>query len=273
LHTGTNDRAMGTLRAEMRADELGIVDAAINKAMSAPTRSPDSPAGESGDQPAKAPIAHRRLDALVRICESYLVHGDGARSPDARNHAVVHVEVGDDGVLAGATEAGLPLHHTALQRLLCDARIDLQRLRDGVPLDGGRSIRTVNRRLRRALARRSHGSCEWDGCDERRYVQAHHVWHWEDGGPTDLWNLVNLCWFHHHLVHEGGWSITHDGHGHITTYHRPDGSHLAADRVAVGDLPPLDTHVAPDAIVPRWAGERFDLDACVDATLAFTSTS
>jgi hypothetical protein len=264
---------MGTLRAEMRPDELGIVDAAINKALGgAPKPGPDSPAGESGDQPAKAPIAHRRLDALVRICESYLVHGDGARNPERRNHAVVHLEIDENGTLRGATEGGLPLHGHAVRRLLCDAHIDLNCLRDAVPIGLGRTMRTVNRRLRRALTRRSHGTCEWDGCDERRYLEAHHVWHWEDGGPTDMWNLVNLCWFHHHLVHEGGWTITHDGLGHITAT-RPDGTPLDVSPISIADLPPLDAPLRTEAIVPLWAGERFDLAACVDAVFAFTGRS
>jgi HNH endonuclease len=30
------------------------------------------------------------------------------------------------------------------------------------------------------------------------------VWHWADGGPTDLENLVLLCRTHHRAVHEAG---------------------------------------------------------------------
>ena len=31
---------------------------------------------------------------------------------------------------------------------------------------------------------------------------------WDHGGPTDLDNLLPLCTTHHHLVHEGGWTLT-----------------------------------------------------------------
>ena len=31
--------------------------------------------------------------------------------------------------------------------------------------------------------------------------------HWANGGPTELENLISLCHFHHHVVHEGGWNI------------------------------------------------------------------
>jgi len=37
--------------------------------------------------------------------------------------------------------------------------------------------------------------------------------HWTNGGLTELHNLILLCSFHHHVVHEGGWNIdpsTHD---------------------------------------------------------------
>jgi len=31
--------------------------------------------------------------------------------------------------------------------------------------------------------------------------------HWIKGGPTDLPNLVLLCYRHHWMVHEGGWQV------------------------------------------------------------------
>ena len=50
--------------------------------------------------------------------------------------------------------------------------------------------------------------------------------------------------------------------------YRPDGTELRDDRPRITDLPPLDVDVDTEAIVPRWAGETFDLTACVDATLS-----
>jgi hypothetical protein len=35
----------------------------------------------------------------------------------------------------------------------------------------------------------------------------HHVRHWSKGGTHDPGNLLELCWFHHRLVHEGGWTV------------------------------------------------------------------
>ncbi|MFP3905788.1 MAG: HNH endonuclease signature motif containing protein, partial [Acidimicrobiales bacterium] len=58
-------------------------------------------------------------------------------------------------------------------------------------------------------------ACRGFGC-ERTIRQIHHIHHWSDGGPTNLDNLVGLCWEHHRLVHEGGWNIEGNPNGEIT---------------------------------------------------------
>jgi len=94
------------------------------------------------------------------------------------------------------------------KRLACDARLQLA-VQDacGDALGIGRESKVVPRRIRRLLARRDKGMCRFPGCDATRRLHAHHVIHWLDGGPTELDNLVSLCHFHHHSVHEGGWNI------------------------------------------------------------------
>jgi hypothetical protein len=57
----------------------------------------------------------------------------------------------------------------------------------------------------------------FDDCD------IHHVIHWTRDGVTDLKNLIPLCSLHHHLVHEGGWTLTLQPDRTITLI-RPDGS-------------------------------------------------
>ncbi len=73
-------------------------------------------------------------------------------------------------------------------------------------LGAGRRTRLVSRKLRRALERRDRG-CRFPGCAATRRLHAHHIVHWADGPPTELDNLMLLCTFHHHTVHEGGWRI------------------------------------------------------------------
>ncbi|MDQ6748993.1 MAG: HNH endonuclease, partial [Candidatus Dormibacteraeota bacterium] len=43
-----------------------------------------------------------------------------------------------------------------------------------------------------------------------------HIVHWTRGGPTDLANLVPLCYRHHWMVHEGGWSLVKTDAGILT---------------------------------------------------------
>jgi hypothetical protein len=259
LYIGVDGDGFGTTHARLPIDQHAIVERAIAAAL--------PPVDSSAEE--KMPIARRRAQAYVRICESYLVHGDAARDAPARNNAVVHVEVDPSGAVSGETEAGVPVHPETCRRLLCDAAVQGMLGDLGHPLGCGRSTRTISRKLRRALKKRSGGACEWTGCTERTYVEGHHVVHWEHGGPTELWNLVNLCWHHHHLVHEGGWGLEFDGRAIVRCF-RPDGSQLL-DPIPTVASGSLDFTVKPEAVVPRWAGERFDVEACVDAVLAARS--
>jgi hypothetical protein len=74
----------------------------------------------------------------------------------------------------------------------------------------------------RQLRYRDSG-CRFPGCGARRFTQAHHIVWWGDGGPTGLDNLLLVCFFHHKLVHEHGWSLRRDAGGDVA-WLRPDGS-------------------------------------------------
>lgn len=178
-HLGVDGNGMGTLRARLPIDQHAIVEQAMGKAM---------PSTESS---AEDSIAQRRADALVRICESYLATGDASRAPATRNNAVVHVQVDADGVVSGETESGVPVHPETCRRILCDGSVQGMLGDLTGPIGCGRTTRTISRKLRRAIKKRSGGGCEWIGCSERTYVEAHHVRHWEHGGPTELWNLTH----------------------------------------------------------------------------------
>lgn len=94
------------------------------------------------------------------------------------------------------------------RRIACDARLQVA-VEDAVGAAMGQRLdqRIVNRKLRRLLRRRDHGTCQFPGCGTQRRLHAHHVIHWEHGGPTELENLISLCHRHHRSVHEGGWNI------------------------------------------------------------------
>jgi hypothetical protein len=97
----------------------------------------------------------------------------------------------------------------------CDADVVARIERDGLPVSVGRSRRTVPPALRRLLETRDDHTCCFPGCERRRHLQAHHREHWAHGGETSLDNLVllcyqHLCYQHHRVVHEGGYTV--EGH-------------------------------------------------------------
>lgn len=264
LHTGIDLEAMGTLRARMRPEERELLDTAIAAAMKSMPVDDDS---------AESSSAARRLDALMRICESYLAHGDEQRDGPARHSVVIHVEVDETGIVEAETASGAPLHPDTAERLSCDST--RQTIIHGklMPLATTQASRQPNRALRRWLHKRSGGTCEFAGCDARQYVEVHHVNPVEKGGPTVWWNLAMLCWHHHHLVHEGGYRFECDRAAGVLRCYRPDGALLEATiPISIDPELALEVDVEPeeDAIVPLWSGERFDPSACVDAMLAFT---
>jgi hypothetical protein len=125
--------------------------------------------------------------------------------------------------------------------------------------------------------------CRYPGCHQTRHLKAHHVVSWSLGGRTDLDNLILLCQWHHTAMHEGGVSITQGSEGWVFT--KPDGQpcdwwvsdgnlarHLdfalrRRQQAQHDQLATVDSFQHPDAqtIRPRWAGDRFDLHACVEA--------
>ena len=123
------------------------------------------------------------------------------------------------------TEDGIVLPVSTIRRLCCDAEIIPTVLDgNGVPLDVGRSKRTINRAQRRAL-RAMHRTCINPDCNVPfSQTKAHHIRWWvRDNGPTDISNLAPLCERCHHLVHEGGWTLTMTP-DRIATWTRPDGT-------------------------------------------------
>ena len=161
---------------------------------------------------------------------------------------VVHVDVTD-------RVAGLhlgPLLTDAERRYLtCDATCEVWFQRHGQPIGARRTTRMINRRLRRALEHR-HPTCAVPGCGATRGLHAHHIRHWEDGGPTELANLVLVCPYHHRLHHRGVITIT--GPAHDLTVTDREGRQLSAGSLARPPTKPPPA-VAP---YPGPTGERAD---------------
>jgi uncharacterized protein DUF222/HNH endonuclease len=146
---------------------------------------------------------------------SALAAPPGEHQPEP-DRVVVHVDAAaltSDGRGRSELEDGPVISPETARRLGCDAEVVAQVERDGLSLSAGRKRRTVPPALRRLLEARDRETCCFPGCERRRHLQAHHRHHWAHGGETSLDNLVLLCFHHHRLVHEGGYTIEDDGAG------------------------------------------------------------
>lgn len=184
--------------------------------------------GETGSTPGQ-----RRADALLElITRAPSVDAAGEDEPNRPLPLLlvdVPLETLEDRSGEPATlPDGTTVPPETLSRLLCEAGVAGIITRAGrLTVDLGRSSYTPNRGQRRALAKRD-GGCIFPGCDRPvAWCDAHHLWPWEKGGPTALWNLGLLCRYHHHQVHEGGFHLLTDAAGWVHAY-RPDGSEIHA---------------------------------------------
>src|SRR5258708_2210790 len=158
--------------------------------------------------PAEDPWAARRADALVEVANQWLSGTTSGSPPSPR--VVVHVDLASlVGNLGGGCgiEDGPARPAAVARRIGCDTELVAIAERDGAPLDVGRSRRTISTRQRLALQARD-STCRFPGCGVPAHrTEGHHLQHWADGGKTDLANLVLLCRFHHHRLHDGAFRI------------------------------------------------------------------
>ena len=210
IATGTDDQGWW-IRGRASAENGALIDQALESTRSdlRKARRKDLPKGED-----PAPVTTE--DALVSLAEAGLQRGEAARPGSDRYKVHVHLEQGANGDLALSTTIGSPLPAAFRRHLLCDGIIAALIETGASELSVGRTTRTISRKLRRAILRRDRG-CRIPGCGATTALEVHHIVHWEDGGPTDVANLVTLCWHHHHLHHDGRLHITGTAHHlHLT---------------------------------------------------------
>jgi hypothetical protein len=172
---------------------------------------------------------------------------------------VVHADeaaLSHDGDGGCELDDGSALAPETVRRLACDASV----------VQHGRRSRTIPAALRRALQRRDRG-CRFPGCENRRFVDAHHVDHWAQGGETTLHNLLLLCRHHHRAVHEGGYRVDRQGR-----FFYPWGGQIqSSPRLPRGQLDELaerNRDLAIDAgTCASGLGDCLDLAAAVDYLL------
>ena len=246
--TKSGDEQFTWWRIKLRHAEAAKVEAALGCHREALItewkQAPDTDTDEGGQRPPRP----GNLEAFMRLVEAGW-DAEATRRPHAQHTTVVvHLDV--EHRLANL-HLGPLLSDADRQYLTCDATCEVWFERTGRPIGAGRATRTVGRRLRRALEHRDHG-CVVPGCGATRGLHAHHIKHWEDGGPTELSNLVLLCPFHHRAHHRGEITITGPADQLVVT--DSDGqplSNRSLARTPTGNPP----DVAP---CPGPTGERAD---------------
>jgi hypothetical protein len=221
----------------------------------------------------------RRADALALMAQRSLHSRAQTLNTADRYQVVVHVDahtLRDRTAGRCEIEQGPTLAVETARRLTCDASlVKLLENSEGEPLDVGRKTRVIPPAIRRAMRARDAG-CRFPGCTHQRYLDAHHIQHWADGGATQLKNLVALCRQHHRLVHEGGITVRMTPGG-VPSFLRPDGT--AFDQVISVEQASFDgtelqrthdrqgIHIDSDTAATLWRGEHMNYDLGVHVLL------
>jgi hypothetical protein len=157
----------------------------------------------------------RRVDALTEIVHHAMDEGKLPQHNGVRPHVTVTTTLeglkGELGAAASELEPGIAISSKTVQRLACDGTLSRVLKADSLPIDVGRATRAISPAQRRALKAHYRGCCG-PGCDRPiNWTTPHHIEFWSRGGPTDLPKLLPLCYYHHRLVHEGGWQVVKVG--------------------------------------------------------------
>jgi hypothetical protein len=265
------------IRARLPAEEGAVVLQAINAAMDAQCKEEHEDAAD--DVTAVTSVnenrfAQRRADALTTMAETALLHGYGdclGPQPSAeRYQVVVHVTAetlaeGEAG--RSELECGQRLAPDTARRIACDG--SLMRITDdaaGNPLDIGRKTRAVPPAMQRALRSRD-GGCRFPGCTHDRFVDAHHIRHWANGGETSLDNLALLCRRHHRLVHEGGFGVERTADGALR-FTRPD-DRVITEHPRLPDARDIEGFRCQSINATEWIipGDTLDLDLAISGLI------
>ncbi len=253
------------------------------------------------DKPMPCPVEQRRADALERMADAFLSGEGGTVSGGDRCMVHVHTDVETlraDGEGAESTlERGGNVSAETSRRLACDCGVvhwvegkehansggggpgvvrrgfypDLPGLGADV-LNVGRKTRSIPPAIRRALRHRD-GGCRFPGCTAHKYVDAHHVVHWADGGETKLDNLVTLCRHHHRAVHEGGFDVRTGADGQPVFYDRqgkripevPETRFRGNVFALITENRRAGVDVSAETCLPDWDGEGMDDDLVVES--------
>jgi hypothetical protein len=215
LRRGVNaDTRMHWLRGELDPETGARLFTAIDGVLESWFHRPDTIAAAAVVAELVDDQEHLAAHALVQLCTRTAAGASGAGAFGVELSILADIETLRHGLHEASiceTSSGVPLSPATVRRLACEATIlPIVMAGASVPLDAGRSRRLATHPQRRAL-RAAHRTCVVPGCAVPfDWCQIHHVSDWLELGPTDLALLAPLCHRHHHMAHEGGWTLTLD---------------------------------------------------------------
>lgn len=206
------DRTELRLNGKLQGPDGAIVEEAVT---SVADRAPVNPENGMFDL-----YEARCAAALVEICSTSSDGEDAALPGITVNADLTALTESDSATTTGIAEIqfGPVIANETARRLACDAIVECAVFRNNSLVGVGRRTRSIPG----WLVRHRDGGCRFPGCGRTRWLQVHHIKHWADGGPTDLFNLVLLCGYHHRFLHEHKWQIEGDPSRRLI-FHRPDG--------------------------------------------------
>lgn len=184
------------------AEAKAVIEAAVG-ALSAPR--------PAEGEPDLRPSGQRRLEALLDVVRRGVASADGVATT-TKAQVFVTMPLADlvaranAGTVLASADAGSLLGPETVRRLACDAGV-VPAVLGGASevLDLGCTVRLFTKGQVKALWLRD-GGCTFPGCSAPAgWGDTHHLWHWADGGPTDLDNAALLCGRHHSVVHSKGY--------------------------------------------------------------------
>lgn len=219
----------GTLAGEIAATIRALIDAGTDDILNRYRRDTETLGHPPHQLPSRAQAAAEALSDLLQAGAAVPTADRSVLRPD-----VIAIWDQRDNTLTDPHTNPIPLD---MLRFIIAAAIihPLEVSHTGDPLRMGRTLRYANRHQRRALTIRD-GGCIFPACTApARHCDAHHVDHWDHGGPTDIDNMALLCRHHHRVTHRpqwimARWTDTDEPHRTTFTWTTPTGHTIHSQR-------------------------------------------
>lgn len=144
-------------------------------------------------------------DALVEIARQSL---DNEETPARRERFRINLFLDPDADLPASWSDRTAVPQCLLDKLTCHGTLVPTFVQAGKPVSVGRALRIVPDRARRLVLYRDGHHCRIPWCQRTRWLDAHHLVHWANGGATDTDNLIAVCDTCHHAIHQGRLNVT-----------------------------------------------------------------